>query len=49
MSTKKVTIREKILRFLFGPIKDLTLIITGDNVELTIVIDKPSLIREKDA
>ena len=27
VSTKKVTIREKILRFLFGLIKELTLII----------------------
>ena len=49
VSTKKVSIREKILRFFFGPIKDLTLIIAGDNVELTTVIDKPSLLGEKDA
>lgn len=49
VSTKKVSIREKILRLFFGPIKDLTLIIAGDNVELTTVIDKPSLMGEKDA
>lgn len=49
VSTKKVSVRERILRFLFGPIKDLTLIIAGDNVELTTIIDKPSLMGEKDA
>lgn len=41
---KKVSIREKILRLLLGSIKDLTLIVAGDNVELTTIIDNHSSI-----
>lgn len=49
VSTKKISIREKILTKLFGPIKNITLLIAGDDVDVVTVIDKTSLEGEKNA
>lgn len=49
VSTKKISIREKILTKLFGPIKNITLLIAGDDVDVVTVIDKTSLVGEKNA
>lgn len=49
VSTKKISIREKILTKLFGPIKNITLLIAGDDVDVVTVIDKTSLAGEKNA
>lgn len=43
VSTKKISIREKILRKLFGPLKKLTILVPGDSVdEVTIIETKES-------
>lgn len=40
VSCKKVSIREKILRKLLGPIRRLTILVSGDTVEEVTIIEK---------